>query len=415
MKISTLLFICALALSAVAAYYSIVGLAAIFSAAFWPVVIMAGILEVSKLVCASWLYQKWNEINNLIKTYLTLSVVILMIITSLGIFGFLTRAHVDQQLGNTEVSLKIDQIDNQIKLSKETVDRYKTQLAQLDRAINIQLDANRASQALAARQRQVAERDQIRQRLDSEQEKLTSFETSKSELKQKISVLESEVGPIKYVAEFFSSGNKVDVEKAVRWMIVILVCVFDPLAVLMLIAANMTLIKERKKDEAAQLPQSFISTPPIAVSKEPTDHLAGDIKLKYDFKQKSLMYFDGNTWIPTELGLLRTENDITSEHADVEKQILHSVEKIIDEKNKQNLADIQNTVKLAMDSWLTAASTSQHAKQDVQQNTSSVEPTNTVDNISITDITVKVEQPSNDLPTLQKATNEIINKPPSWI
>ena len=114
MRISALLLLCALGLSGTAAYYSIAGLATIFSSAFWPVVIMAGILEVSKLVVASWLYQKWNSIPIALKTYLTASVVVLMFITSLGIFGFLSKAHVDAGLANQDITLKLEQIDAQI-------------------------------------------------------------------------------------------------------------------------------------------------------------------------------------------------------------------------------------------------------------------------------------------------------------
>ena len=240
MRISTLLFVCALALSATAAYYSIIGLATIFSSAFVPVVVMAGILEISKLVVASWLYQKWDIVSGPIKTYLTSAVLVLMFITSLGIFGFLSKAHVEQNLNNANITLRIEQIDGQISSVTDVMQRYRSQLEQLDRSINVQLDNNRATQALAARQRQTAERDQIRQRLDAEQQRLQDLNQQKISLRQQISVLESEVGPIRYLAEFFSSGTPIDLEKAVRWMIVILVLVFDPLAVLMLIAANMS-------------------------------------------------------------------------------------------------------------------------------------------------------------------------------
>ena len=150
MKISTLLLLCALCLSGTAAYYSIAGLATIFASAFWPVVAMATILEISKLVVASWLYQKWNIIPALLKVYLTTSVVVLMFITSLGIFGFLSKAHVDAGLGNADAVLKIEQIDAETLQHNSVISRYQTQLAQLDKSINIQLDANRATQAIAA-------------------------------------------------------------------------------------------------------------------------------------------------------------------------------------------------------------------------------------------------------------------------
>jgi len=237
---------CALALSAVAAYYSIVGLATIFSSAFMAVIIMACMLEISKLVVTSYLYHQWHVITGPIKTYLMSAVIILMLITSLGIFGFLSRAHVEQNLHNSAVNMQIEQMDARIRASGEIIARYQEQLDQLNRSINMQLDANRAAQALAARQRQTSERDQIRQRLDVEQARISDLQQQRLGLVQQVRVLESEVGPIRYVAEFFVEKGSVDLEKAVRWMIVVIVLVFDPLAILMLIAANMSLAHESR-------------------------------------------------------------------------------------------------------------------------------------------------------------------------
>ena len=288
MRIGTLLFACALALSATAAYYSIVGLATIFSSAFLPVVIMAGILEISKLVVASWLYHKWDSVSGPIKAYLTSAVIILMMITSLGIFGFLSKAHVEQNLNNTSLRLRIEQVDYQISQINTVIQRYQTQLEQLDRSINIQLDANRASQALAARQRQTAERDQIRQRLDAEQQKLQELNQQRTAIRQQVGIIESEVGMIRYVAEFFASGQEVDMEKSVRWMIVVLVVVFDPLAVLMLIAANMSMERSasRKRNETEE------AAPPVS---EPPQMISIGTMM-YDQTSGVHRWWNGNSW-----------------------------------------------------------------------------------------------------------------------
>lgn len=322
MQISKLLFACALALSGVAAYYSIVGLATIFSSAFLPVIIMAGILEISKLVVASWLYKKWHEITLLIKVYLTSAVVILMLITSLGIFGFLSKAHVEQTVANREISLRINQLDFQISSATETINRYQTQLSQLDRAINIHIDANRPTQALNARRSQQSERDQIRTRIDAEQESIIQLNQQKSRLQSQLSSLESEVGPIRYVAEFFV-GDAVDLEKSVRWMIIIIVLVFDPLAILMLIAANMRASKEE---------QDKNTIPSIIDS--PRGPASGDVIFVQNIPFR---WWDGTSWQKID-----EFSDIYYRHIN---------------ENSNPTLDLNNEIKeivhSAMDSWLT--------------------------------------------------------------
>lgn len=253
--ISVLLLMCALTLSAVAAYYSIIGLATIFSSAFWPVVVMAAILEVSKLVLASWLYHNWNLTPIMLKSYLTSAVIVLMMITSLGIFGFLSKAHVDQGLVTSEAQLRLELINTEIDTVTQIRTRYEQQLAQLDRSINIQLDANRAQGALAARRQQQAERAQIRQRLDAETARWAELNQERTRLRQQVNVIASEVGPIRYVAQLFSPHDQVDLESAVTWMIVVIVLVFDPLAVLMIIAANMGL--RGRRPEIAPAPDTL--------------------------------------------------------------------------------------------------------------------------------------------------------------
>ena len=116
-----LLFATALALSAVAAYYSIMGLVAIFAAAALPIFIMGSLLEVSKLVVASWLYRSWREIPFLMKSYFTVALVVLMMLTSMGIFGFLSKAHLDQAVPTGDVSAKLALIDEKIKTEKENL------------------------------------------------------------------------------------------------------------------------------------------------------------------------------------------------------------------------------------------------------------------------------------------------------
>ena len=115
MLIAIITLLTALAISVVAAFYSIVGLMAIFSASAISISVMGIVLEIGKLVTATWLYHNWTKVPKLLKYYLTLAVVILMFITSMGIFGYLSKAHIDQGTGTTELYVKVERIDNRIE------------------------------------------------------------------------------------------------------------------------------------------------------------------------------------------------------------------------------------------------------------------------------------------------------------
>jgi hypothetical protein len=368
MRISILLLLCALALSGIAAYYSIVGLAAIFASAFWPVVVMSTILEVSKLVVTSWLYQKWNIIPGLVKIYLTSAVVILMLITSLGIFGFLSKAHVDQGLSAREITLRLDQIEVDLSRSREILSRYQSQLQQLDRAINIQLDASRAQQAMAARKQQEAERTQIRGKLDAEEQTISSLTSQRTSLRQQLSVIETKVGPIRYVAEFFSQDKNVDLDKTVQYMIMVIVLVFDPLAVLMLIAANMSFVKERSNHGNTDKTQVEESN-----AREHNGPAIGQTII--DPISNSLIWFNGTAWVP-----------ITPQ------QTSGKVEQGL------NQEDIKRTIKDAMDMWLTTVENETQNQSKVQSTTTdesvTVNTNNPVDNTQQTNILQDTIDPS---------------------
>jgi hypothetical protein len=372
-------FICAMAISTVAIYYSVLGLAAIFAAAKWPIIIMGGVLEVSKLVTASWLYQNWKNIPFFLKTYLTIAVVVLMLITSLGIFGFLSRAHIEQATPTGDAVAKIERLDSQILRQETTIqsligkiDRLRTgtsdtakeqiereqniienannkivkdvelitlqidnikaeivdiqavadkkisieqdKLNTLDDAVNTVLSANKnffneELEAAKLRDSQKNERDSITKNIASAQadadEQIQPLRSKIGDLNAQISTLQAsvadeiasakaridsinegaitaqadaditienyeiqineaydtidelnaekyiaeskireltaEVGPIKYIAQFFDRDGEVDLERAVTWLIIIIMFVFDPLAVLLLIAVNMSL------------------------------------------------------------------------------------------------------------------------------------------------------------------------------
>tara|TARA_B100000780_G_scaffold276074_1_gene243953 strand:- start:2921 stop:3808 length:888 start_codon:yes stop_codon:yes gene_type:complete len=245
----------ALGISAVAAFYSIVGLMAIFSASAWSIAIMGVMLEIGKLITASWLYQNWKKVPFLLKSYLTLAVVVLMFITSMGIFGYLSKAHIDQGTGTSELYVKVDRIDNRIKSERKTITRAETQLNALDTALDKYLELGAVSKGLAKRQEQEQERAGLVSQVNTTQNKIDILLDEKSEYQLQINSFEVEVGPLKYISALVYGDEALDhIDTAVRGVILILVFVFDPLAVLLIIAANISFrqMSERKKKRTAR-------------------------------------------------------------------------------------------------------------------------------------------------------------------
>ena len=247
-----LLFFTAFVLSGIAAYYSVIGLIAIFSAAAIPVAVMGGSLEAAKLVVASWLYRYWKSIPFLMKAYFTSALVILMLITSMGIFGFLSKAHSDQSLVSGDVSAKIAVYDEKIKTAKENIDANRKALKQMDEAVDQVMGRSTsetgADKAVALRRIQQKERGRLLAEIEAYQKTVSILAEQRAPIAAEVRKVEAEVGPIKYIAAMIYGDNPDEnmLERSVRWLIILLICVFDPLAVLMLIAANLTQIKQKE-------------------------------------------------------------------------------------------------------------------------------------------------------------------------
>ena len=242
MILAMITLLTALGISAVAAYYSIVGLMAIFSASAMSIAIMGVVLEIGKLITASWLYQNWKRVPFLLKSYLTLAVVVLMVRTSMGIFGYLSKAHIDQGKGVAEIYLKVERVDNRIETERNTIGRYEKQLTNLDTALNRYLDLGAVSKGLAQREEQEPERKELVRLINESQKRIDDFLTERSEYQLQINSFEVEIGPIKYISALIYGDEALDyIDTAVRAVILTLVFVFDPLAVLLLISANMSM------------------------------------------------------------------------------------------------------------------------------------------------------------------------------
>ena len=248
MVLAILTLLTALAISAVAAYYSIIGLIAIFSAAVIPIAVMGVVLETGKLVTASWLYQHWKRTPTLLKSYLVSAVLVLMFITSMGIFGFLSKAHIEQTTINSDNTLQIELIESQIQRERTDIQRAEQTLAQLDDALAKYVELGAVTKGLNARKEQQGERDELNTTINESTNAITTLTKKKSELDSTRIAIEAEVGPIKYIAELLYGESTTGVlEDAVRGVILIIVFVFDPLAVLLLVAANQSLLQEQKK------------------------------------------------------------------------------------------------------------------------------------------------------------------------
>jgi hypothetical protein len=298
MILAWLLLLTGLTISAVAIYYSVVGLTAIFSAAVIPIIIMGSALEVGKLVCASWLKANWERAPALMKIYMTTAVIVLMLITSMGIFGFLSKAHSDQSLVSGDVTSKIAIYDEKIKTERENIEANRKALKQMDETIDQTIARSKTDQgavnANAMRQRQAKERTQIQADIAKSQKTIAALNDERAPIAAEVRKVEAEVGPLKYIAAFiYGETSEGILERAVTWVIITIIVVFDPLAVIMLLAAQMTFgwkkeeadtIKPASINDFVPQPQEYISeeeikqthTEPVP-SETPLTALGGDI------------------------------------------------------------------------------------------------------------------------------------------
>jgi hypothetical protein len=233
----------ALAIATTAAWYSIVGLMAIFAGAVIPIAIMGGVLEVGKLVTAAWLHQNWKKTSWWMKSYLTSAVFVLMVITSLGIFGFLSKAHLEHSIatGGTN-ELQIENLERQIARQQSVITDSETVLSQLDSQVQTLIDYDRIrgrSGSIATRKAQSEERQTLNEAIDAAYTRIEELQTDLAPIKQQKLAIEVEVGPLKYIAELIYGDQAEDMfDEAVRIVIILLIITFDPLAVVLLLAAT---------------------------------------------------------------------------------------------------------------------------------------------------------------------------------
>ena len=275
MILSLFLLFIAVSLSVVAAYYSIIGLITIFSAAMIPIIVMASVLEIAKVTTAAWLSQNWKKTNFFLKSYLTFAVFVLMLITSLGIFGFLSKAHIEQTAGVKQSIAKIERIDEQIKYHKEKIDRDRDAIVSSTRdldllneylaagkielvqgLIGVPVDGkygkNTAMKVEQWREKAESKYDEKRvqgyyDNIAESEKNIRDLSDKKFKLETDFRILEAEFGPIKYIAEvLYKEVNEEIMDDAVRIVILCLIFVFDPLAILLVIASTSSIVYYRK-------------------------------------------------------------------------------------------------------------------------------------------------------------------------
>jgi len=259
----------ALTISAVAAYYSIAGLCAIFAAAVTPIIIMGVALELGKITATVWIHKFWHKANLQFKLYLIPAIIILMIITSMGIFGFLSKAHMDQSVTVGDSAAQVSILDEKIKTEQENIKSQRDNIqtaktaiqqmnAQVDQLLGRTDDDKGANRAVQVRKQQARERKSLQDDITQSQKEIDVINKRISQLQEERAPLaaqsrkiEAEVGPVRYIAALIYGDNPDAnlLERAVRWVIILLVLVFDPLALVLILAAEQTIEWARKEKE----------------------------------------------------------------------------------------------------------------------------------------------------------------------
>ncbi len=268
------MLIVALCLSAVAAFYSIVGLTAIFAAAVIPIIVMGSILEIAKVTVTIWLHEYWTQCRLAMKAYLVPAVCLLMVITSMGIFGFLSKAHSDQSLVSGDSQAKISIYDEKIRTARDNIETNRRALKQMDEAVDQLMgrsdDERGAERAVQIRRSQQKERTRLLSEIAAEQKTIAQLNEEAAPLRAENRKIEAEVGPIKYIAALIYGDNPDQniLERAVRWVIIIIVAVFDPLAIMMLLAATESMKWERQARANAVMVVPVETPPPSPTPEE---------------------------------------------------------------------------------------------------------------------------------------------------
>ena len=271
-----------LTLSIVAEFYSIAGLTSIFSAAVIPAIIMGIALGIGKIVATVWLKQNWDIAPWSVRIYLASAIVLLMLVTSMGTFGFLSKAHSDQSLVSGDVTAKIAIYDEKIKIERENIDANRKALKQMDEAVDQVMgrsqDEKGADKAVALRRAQQKERGRLLADITTAQQKITLLNEERAPIAAEVRKVEAEVGPIKYIAQFvYGDTDPAVLEKAVTWVIILIIVVFDPLAIILLLSSQISFqrFRENAEGDSPVGPLPVVDEVPSTVTESKDPHPPG--------------------------------------------------------------------------------------------------------------------------------------------
>jgi hypothetical protein len=338
--IAWLALLSGLTISAVAIWYSVAGLVSIFAAAVIPIIVMGVVLEISKLIATVWLKINWDRAPVFIRTYLLIAIAILMVITSMGIFGFLSKAHSDAGLVSGDVQAKISIYDEKIKTERENIDAARKALTQMDAQVNERLsrstDDRGAERAVQIRRQQQAERTRLQNDISRSQGAIARLNEERAPIAAEVRKVEAEVGPIKYIANFIYGDNPDAniLEKAVTWVIIIIVVVFDPLAVILLLASQYSFQWFRKAREE----ETTEGDSPISSESEDAPTVTEHVE------EKELSIFEKHPY------LLKPWVSRVPEEFQVGPQVYKS-EEPVEESDEHELAQASDSEKAAMARW----------------------------------------------------------------
>lgn len=298
--------IAAFMLAACAAFFSITGLAILYAAAFTSVVIMAIAIECGKISATFWLHRNASKVPKLLAGFIAVAVFGSMIITSVGVYGFLTKGHIEQIAPISDTNLRVERIDNRINSETSLIDRSQARLDQLDGVIDTLIEYDKISGptgATAVRKSQAEERAEMQGTIDSSYVRIDVLRDQRLPLSRKVATIEAKLGPIKYIAALFNT----DTDKSVQWFTLIIVLLLDPFAILMVIATSIGYndwIKRRGLPENIKIVEKIVEVPVEVekiVEKEVIRVVSEVVKEEVPLTMETLAEFLSNKEIQEEL------------------------------------------------------------------------------------------------------------------